>query len=339
MRRAWRVVILALIVGLGGGVAAGLWLAPDPQVDWATPDNTPGMVDVVPRQFDDARSLPVAPHLADEWDALAPMSGVVRKNNCQVGQKLRSGKAPFRLDDQPVLLLALSTPLWRDLDIGVKGADVTAFQKELRRLGWKDVPTDGYYGWVTAAAVKQLWEKVGGNPKQGSLPLSQVVWLPKRKLTVATCPLRIGQQINSGDKLFTVGGGLVSLTVTVPEAARAGERQVVNGDLTAVIPAENQLTDRAFLESFAKNFRFAEWLRDNGTQLTIDSRLVTPLDVVAVPPSALYDLSETTGCVLGEAGPVRVEVVGSELGQSFIRSDSLPTKVAVVPGEDAPPCE
>jgi len=330
--------VLALVVGLGVGGGVAFFLARPPEPGFVASGGGVDWVEVTSRAFDDERNVQGRATLAEEWKALAPNGGVVRRTDCEVGAGFGSGATPFVIDDRPVVLLRLSTPVWRDMWPTMRGPDVKALQKELRKLGHKDVPTDGYFGSATSAAVKALWDKAGGDPKQNWVPADQVVWLPERTLTPATCPLKIGQRIAAGDVLFTVGGGLQAITIQLPQDAVDGPRVAVLDDIQAPISPDGLIDDPAFLARYTKTRSYFAFLEDPTSTLTVTTRLSEPLSVAAVPPSSLYDLVEGRGCVVDDAGPLLVEVVASQLGETFVTGERLPTRVLVDPGEAGMPC-
>ncbi|MDR0432436.1 MAG: peptidoglycan-binding protein [Bifidobacteriaceae bacterium] len=328
---AWRAAALGLAVGLGVGGGAAFYLADPPAPGYVAEEGGIDAVTVTARTFADERKAPARAARAPEWKALAPSAGVVRRADCEAGTAVRSGAAPFVLDDRPVVFLRLSTPPWRDMWPGTRGADVAALQKELRRLGHKDVPKDGYFGTQTAAAVRQLWESAGGNAKQDWVPLDQLVWLPERSVTPVSCPWRIGDKANLGDVLFTVGGGLASLTVSLPPDAVGGARVAALGEAAAPIGEDGSIDDPGFLAEYAKTTEFADFLNDPASALNVAVRLAEPIQVAAVPPSSLYSLADGAGCVMDESGPLRVEVVASQLGETFVAGPVLPSRVVVDP--------
>jgi hypothetical protein len=332
--------LLGALLGAGLGAGGMLWFGPTPSPGWVGAEPVEGgSVDLAPRPVEDVRAVPATAELAEEWKALAPAGGVVRRNKCEVGEPVKSGTAPFVLDGRPILLLRTSTPVYRDLWPGARGADVTALQKELKRLKIGEAPVDGYFGSSTGLALRELWGKVGGDDKQNWMPLDQVVWMPKRSIRPAQCPLRIGQRVQGGDTLFSTGGGLVSLTVRLPEGVVEGTRlAAASEDVATELPAEGVLTDPEFLKAYTHRRDFRAFLEDPSEQLNVDTRLATPVEVVPVPPSAIYAVSDGAGCVLAQGQPRRVEILASELGKSLVAAAPLPTSVQVKPGEDAPPC-
>ena len=335
-----RVAVLVGLLGLALGAVVALALTSAPQSDAADGASVVagGVVDVTARAFDDARSVTAVPDIATERTVASPTSGVLREQQCEVGSVVASGQAPFLLDDQRVLALHLDTPPWRDLDVGVKGDDVSALQSELVRLGYAGVSVDGAYGQGTAAAVRRLWNDAGVAGKHPSIPIDHVVWLPQTEVTVATCPLESGQNVGQGDALFTTGGGLTSLTLALPEGSQSGQWEAVVDDSTVAVPDDGVIKDPAYLAAFEETRRYLSYVDDPSAGLKADISLVATIQVASVPASALYALSGDQGCVISGGAPLAVRVVASEFGQTLVASDPLPMSVQVAPGEDAPAC-
>ncbi|MDR1077282.1 MAG: peptidoglycan-binding protein [Propionibacteriaceae bacterium] len=336
-----RVIVLAAVAAGAVGLLAGLWLVPDRTTDGLIAPVTAGLVEVAPRQFTDARLAPVKAESAPLWEALAPDAGVLRRSDCVVGQPLASGTSPFTLDDRPVVLLNLATPLWRDLASGDRGDDVAALQGELNRLGFGPVASTGLFGSDTARAVQRLWTKLGGDKRQTSLPLSQVVWSPQTEVTPTACPWSVGQRVSPDDVLFQAGGGLVALAVSpLPATAWPGPRLAVtgNGAVSLALPEDGVVTDPDFLAAYSQTSAFRSYLTDPATSLTVETRLAEPIEVVAAPAAALYDVSGGQACLATDQGPLRVEVVASEFGLTLVRADRLPERVWSPAGPAAEPC-
>ena len=332
----WRVGVLALIVGAGLGGGAGFYLASPPQPSFVASGREQERVDVTSRLFDDERSVKVKAHLAAEWKGLSPSGGVVRRADCETGAAFTFGEAPFMVDDRPVVLLRLSTPPWRDIWPTMRGPDVKAMQKALRNMGHADVPTDGYFGPATSRAVRSLWEGLGGDPKQNWVPMDQVIWLPRRTYVVASCRVAIGQRVSEGDPLFAVGGGLESLTAELPSDVAVGPRVAVLDEVEAPVDSSGEIEDPEFLARYTDTRSFSLYTEDPSAGLTVVTRLAEPLMVAAVPPSSLYGLEDESGCLADESGPLRVSVVASQLGETFVSSQTLPRRVLVNPGGEAP---
>ncbi|MCU7722958.1 peptidoglycan-binding protein [Actinoplanes sp. KI2] len=93
------------------------------------------------------------------------------------GSTVSRGKALYRLDNKPVVLLYGSLPAYRTLQSGVKGADVRQFEKNLWALGYRGFTVDDKYTASTAAAVKD-WQDDLGLSKTGTVDTSQIRYAP-----------------------------------------------------------------------------------------------------------------------------------------------------------------
>ena len=101
------------------------------------------------------------------------------------GRVIREGQVLYRVDNgTPVFLLYGTVPAWRDLAVGLTGADVTQLNRGLVSAGLCD-PGDllaaglglDYFSAGTASALEGLQSHLG-LPVTGSLPLGQAVFLP-----------------------------------------------------------------------------------------------------------------------------------------------------------------
>jgi hypothetical protein len=77
-----------------------------------------------------------------------------------VGATVSRGKALYKLDNKPVVLLYGSLPAYRMLRSGMKGADVKQFEKNLWALGYRGFTVDDKFTASTAAAVKDWQDEV-----------------------------------------------------------------------------------------------------------------------------------------------------------------------------------
>jgi hypothetical protein len=305
-----------------------------------------GMVDEVgeervvvePREFDDARNVVARPVLSDKQEFTVEGSGVVRRSECAPGGVIGSGSVVFTVDDRVVVGLRLASPPWRGLAMGMRGGDVRDFQKELVRLGY-EVEVDGFFSWAMVGVVKEFWASVGVKDF-GELPLDRVVWLRSKSVIPAECPVRVGDRIEPGTVVFSTGGQLESVMVELPEGLQPGDRVAVAGDSgpEAPIGADGVVADPGFLEAFAERRDYKEWLTDPAVSVTVGTRWTVWLTVVPVPAAALYGVSGSAGCVDDAGTPVPVRIVASQLGQTYVVGDPMPSAVAVPAPEEAQAC-
>lgn len=335
--------VLVGVLAAAAGLGAGLVLAPVPVPDAVAPVVDAQVVTVTARDFDDLRSVEVSPVLEKSRDYTSQAAGVVRASSCKPGEMVASGQRVLTVDDRSVIALHLSTPPWRSLSRGMHGDDVKALQRELVRLGYQ-VATDGRYAAQTEREVEALWKKAGTTSRLKSLPLDQLVWLPGTSAVPASCPLAVGDRLTAGGKVFTTGGRLTGLRLTVPTTAQQGERVAELGKVQAPVSGKDVVDDAAFLTAFAATRDYQAWAEAKASDktasqpLTVQTRLAMKISVVPIPPAALYAVNGTTACLVDGGKPIQVRVVASELGQTYVAASPLPTAVSVPAPDGASPC-
>src|SRR5215469_12539907 len=80
------------------------------------------------------------------------------------GAVIGRGQPVYKADNQPVPLFYGRLPLYRPLQAGDTGADVTEVERNLAALGYTGVTVDKYYTAATAAAVWQWQHDLGLTP-------------------------------------------------------------------------------------------------------------------------------------------------------------------------------
>ncbi|TGJ96266.1 hypothetical protein DLJ96_11045 [Actinotalea fermentans ATCC 43279 = JCM 9966 = DSM 3133] len=303
-------------------------LAPQSEPQSVRSATLPAAVPVSRQVFDDARRVKVTPVVAEEGTLQVTDTGKVTRSQCAPGAVIESGSSPVTVDDRPVVALATSIPLWRDLAPTAKGDDVKALQVELARLGHK-VATDGTYGDATKAAVTTLFKAAGVAKPTGDLPVASVLWLPAPSVTVKACEVPVGAA-TSAEAFATTAGTLASLGLSdTLTGVTPGDRVLRLGEVSAPVGEGGIVTDPAFLEAVRGSVEFAGWQRTEGSEpLTLEYVLAAPLDVSVVPPGALFALSGTAGCVSVDGTAFPVTVVASSLGQTLVTFDGLDAATA-----------
>lgn len=331
--------VLTLMVVAAGGVAAGLVLSPDRQPPSLSHGQAAEDIAVTDQDFDDRRNVELALGVSAERDLMSSASGMVTKLLCEPGGTFTSGTASLWIDDAPVLSLATSRPLWRDMSFDTRGPDVEALQAELRRLG-KDVPDHGYFNWVTWDAYRELVEANGGKTEYGVLSRSQVLWIPETEQVVQSCGAQVGSALGMDQPVATLPSALDSVQIkNVPSGAVPGERVLIVDGVNVPVDEEGRVADTDALAQLVATPSYQNYLNSDGeTAMTGTYALTTPLEVVPVPPSAIYALQDRQGCVVGDGEGRAVTIAGSELGRSFITFDDgdTPSTIRTIPDSDEP---
>jgi len=151
------------------------------------------------------------------------------------GPVIREGQVLYQVDNgTPVFLLYGTVPAWRDLAVGLTGADVRQLNRGLVALGYATRGELlaaglglGYFSAGTASALEGLQAHLG-LPVTGSLPLGQAVFLPSA--------LRVSAV--NGSLGSPAGGTVLTGTSTTPvvtinlDASQQGE--VKAGDKVSI---------------------------------------------------------------------------------------------------------
>jgi len=101
----------------------------------------------------------------------------------RVGKTVYQGQRIYAVSGTPVVVLYGNVPAYRDLSVGMTGADVRQLNTGLVKLGYATPAALGprpgwnYYSAETAYAVGQLQTKLG-LPETGTLSLGEVAFLP-----------------------------------------------------------------------------------------------------------------------------------------------------------------
>jgi peptidoglycan hydrolase-like protein with peptidoglycan-binding domain len=79
----------------------------------------------------------------------------------QPGGQVVEGQVVVEVSGRPVLAIAGTVPVYRDLRPGTSGKDVAQLQEALRRLGFAGAESDGIYGPGTEVAVSEWYQRSG----------------------------------------------------------------------------------------------------------------------------------------------------------------------------------
>ncbi len=255
------------------------------------------------------------------------------------GATVSRGQALFRLDDKPVTLLYGSLPAYRPLGAGVRGGDVTQFERNLRALGYRGFTVDATYNAATASAVR-TWQRKLGLVASGRVNPSQIVYTAGTvRVDALSAPVGsvIGpgaavEQVTGTSPLATVALDMSSARLATPGATvqvTMPDGKVVAGRIIkvtmVVIPGEN---GEAATTRIRVTIRFGPAVGSTGTAaITVAFTAGRRPDVLAVPVTALLALAEggygvqvvdgtTTRIVAVQTGLFangRVEVTGTGL--------------------------
>lgn len=147
-----------------------------------------------------------------------------------VGSTVKRGKPLFKVDQQPVVALYGTLPLYRELRTDVEGDDVKQLERNLQKLGYTGFTVDEYFTDDTADAVAE-WQDDLGLESTGVVKAGELVFVPSA-VRVAEHSSRVGAPAN-GQVLSYTG---TAREVTV-EAEVADQRLVkVGAKVSVAVP-------------------------------------------------------------------------------------------------------
>ncbi|WP_285115013.1 peptidoglycan-binding protein [Leifsonia sp. fls2-241-R2A-40a] len=316
-------VALATAALVGGAVVA---LIPERLPASVEPPARPKTLPIVLQPYDDPRTVSFSVQPGAEASLFSPAAGLVSSFECVPGAMLRSGEAIIHVEGSPLVAFSTSEPLWRDFVAGDTGADVLAAQRELERLGYA-LHADGRYGAATAAALAKFMKSAGiVNPDPAKVRAS-VVWLPAPVSRATTCEAQIGQRLRDDERLASVSDAVLSAKVAqLPDGAVLGPR-VLRYKGRSIPITESGIASPIAAELLPpRSAKAAEGNEESPEEQSGTAALAAPIQVASVTPSAVFGLDGQEGCLLSGNRIVPVTVVGSALGQTFVRF-----KVAKVP--------
>ena len=312
---------------------------------------------VTQTSFDDPQDASVTVVPGPTRTLTSAVGGRLTSFSCAVGSRMTSGTSAFSIDGTPILLLATGVPLWRDIRIGDHGDDITALQTELTRLGF-GANADGKWGARSQNAYESLLRKRGMRlDPSGGVSAERIAWLPSETAAVSNCAASVGDTVEPTQAVARFPAGLASATVAVGSTGSAGsagsagstgstgsaksqtgDRVIVVDDARIPLPADGRLTDQDALDTIANSFGYRQAMSgtdggpdDQQPSIAFQTVLTTPLRVAVVPPSAVYGLEGNRGCVRQRGNSVPVSIVGSQLGETLIRSDHALSRVELNP--------
>ncbi|PYY45968.1 hypothetical protein DEJ03_08665 [Curtobacterium sp. MCLR17_043] len=282
-------------------------------------------VRVTERTDADARQVQLALDTGAPRAVVTSRSGTVTTSTCSTGAPVRSGDVLARVDGRPVIALASDEPLWRDLELGDRGADVTGLQRELTRLG-AGLSIDGILGRGTLRAAQQFLVDRGvdrDDLPDDIVPRDPFAWVPAAENAVLACVAVVGAVVGADGVLVELPAELRGARIeALPVDPAPGERVLRIGnvdvptDAAGVVSSPTALAAITALPEYAATVASA----DGAPTVAATWTLSRPRTVQVVPPTALWDLEGDRACVQPTTGrSLRVEVLGSELGQSFVR--------------------
>jgi hypothetical protein len=148
----------------------------------------------------------------------------------EAGVTVRRGGVLLRADEQPIVLLYGTLPMYRSLAEGAQGTDVRQLEVNLSALGYSGFTVDDKLSPSTTAAIKR-WQKDLKITQTGTVDRSQVIYAPDA-VRIAQQLVRVGASA-TGDVLAYTG----SIKLVTVAAEAGGVAWAVKGTkVTVVLP-------------------------------------------------------------------------------------------------------
>ncbi|WP_223166350.1 peptidoglycan-binding protein [Nonomuraea sp. SYSU D8015] len=254
------------------------------------------------------------------------------------GTSVRRGQTLYTVNRRPVTLFYGKIPLYRELSVGVSGADVAQLERNLKALGHgAGLTVDDHFTAVTAAAVAR-WQAGRNLPVTGAVDAAQVAVLPGTAW-VKQAEAQVGDPVSAGDELLVVRSTRRVVTIDLDLAdqhlARKGadvEMELpdgtrLKGEISKVGVVAEVSEDSVTVDVEVTPHGGTGDLRE--VPVTVDLRSETREDVLSVPVEALLALREGGYGVRTPQGDViavkpglfaggRVEVTGAGLSEGMM---------------------
>lgn len=328
----------AMVVAAGTAAALVVTLPVDAPaaLRTATPATT---VRATERTDADERQVQLTLDTGAPRAVVTTQTGTVTSSACSTSSPLRSGDVIARIDGVPVIALATGVPLWRDLTLDDRGDDVRGLQSAIAASG-VEIAVDGVLGKRTVRAVQRFLVERGalrtGFPDD-LVPRAAFSWVPAAENTVRSCTAVVGATLGADAVLAELPAELRGARIeSAPVDPVPGDRVLEVGSTAAAVDADGVVSSPGTLAKLAALPEYAAAVAsaDGVPTLPATWSLARPRTVQVLPPTALFAVEGSRACVQPSVGgAVGVEVLGSELGQAFVRAiDGRPLdRVRAVP--------
>lgn len=337
---SWTLRILTVFIALGLGFAGGWLIADRPALEGV--DASLGNVTYPIKEagFSDVRKIQLQVRNEAAVTVVVPDSGTITSLHCEPGQKVNTGDILLAINDQPRIVLVSEVPFYRDLQGGEQGNDVNALRHLLRQQGF-DLPETGAFDRQAREALNKFMTLNGAqSSKKSPFIRRNFVWLPK-ELSLTSCAVSVGDQVDPGDSLATSEGGVQALEFRLPDDAIPGAREIIVGDAVVQVGDDRSITNPTSLATLLQTAQAQQALEaeDNkSATIPAQAQLSQPLTAYGVPPSALFAAHGPTGEVCTGDAKVKVTILGSSLGITYVTFDDDPPHEVILRPREVETC-
>jgi peptidoglycan hydrolase-like protein with peptidoglycan-binding domain len=141
-----------------------------------------------------------------------------------VGSTITQGQVLYRLDNEPVVLLYGSTPVYRSFTPGMSsGPDVLQLEQDLNQLGFGEaygLTVNGDFNFADEQAVR-AFNRAEGLPSGDTISQGSVLFEPA-PVFVSAVNAGLGQSVAAGGTVVTLDLGTPIVSVQLPSGQAAG---------------------------------------------------------------------------------------------------------------------
>ena len=315
-------VVLVVVVAAAVGVLAGVAVAGAARVNVTAGAQALTSVPASVQSYDGHRTVGASFDTSPDENLVVNRAGVVTAVGVASGQGITSGSVVLMVESQPVVALATSIPLYRDLSSGDSGPDVAALQAELITLGFLHGTADGRFGAGTRDAIVALKQSLGfPGGKDGTFALSWYAWLPSTPFIANTVDVRVGNRVDTGSAIVTQSG-MLSRVVLDPGVDFTTGDHTWQADLFGLtVPTDGfSITDPESLALLSATSDYQHLSKVTGglDGMTAVLHYDSSVALLRVPPAALFSIDGSRAC-LASSGDVRpVTIVYSSLSGTLV---------------------
>jgi peptidoglycan hydrolase-like protein with peptidoglycan-binding domain len=278
--------------------------------------------------------------------------GTVTAVSVSPGDEVKPGQVLYAVNLRPVVVAEGSTPAFRALSRGAKGADVQQLQVMLTELGLFSGASDGQFGGATERAVRG-WQGSLGVDKDGMVQAGDLVFVPSLPGRVALDKeiIHRGATLVGGEAAVSGLAAVPTFTISVTRqqasAMPAGtvvELDIEDASWTAIVAGQEshpelQETVVVTLEGTGGPVCGDQCglVPVTGESL-LNSRIITQETVAGIvaPSAALWSAADGTVSVIDDQGvPHEVRVLASAQGMSVVEGVDRGMRVRVPAGSGA----
>lgn len=336
MKQGWRisralsVCILLLVVGLCAGWAGGRIFASPPAIE----DASYTLVTVATGSVSGRVAINVRAQWGEVLAARNLVAGTVTQVSPISSEDVEAGTSLYAVDLSPVVVLQGSTPAFRTMQRGDRGADVAQLQEFLTEAGHLTGEADGTLGLRTTTAVR-MWQRAAGMPVDGVVDRGEVLFvqqLPGR-VVVDSQSISLGAQVTGGEQISILAEApsfIAPISPTqaaaIPDEARV-EVTAPSGEIWSARIAGQVTSEDGEIDLQLTGVGQDSICGDScveiptGPGLLLASRVITveQVDGLVVPSTAVLTLPDGSTVVIDADGqPHRVTVLAGARGMTAI---------------------